>query len=199
MPVMANAQKFYTSSDIEVGWKYWNSETSWNYLISNGKKVTLSCLPQIQSSGLNLSSPTEICTTFLLNNKFIVITFSESEGIRLSTAGAAITFSSLYSIMAYVSSQLWFEIDFGNIVYDPIFNRIMIPCGVDNSGNYNAICVDFVNSSSSVKSIKSDEKEFDESNVKYYNLQGIKVDVENAKGSILIKSDGHNSVKFYNK
>jgi len=202
IPVMANAQKFYSSSDVEVSWKYWDSEISWNYLVNNGKKLSLSCLPPIQSSGITMTNPIEICATYLLKKKFIVITFSESEGIKLRTSGPAVSFSSLFGGMSYVSQQTWYNIDFENIVYDPIFNRIMIPCGVDNNGYFNAICVKFLDSNTSVESIKSDndEQDFDESKVKYYDLLGREVNpIENSKGRILIKSDGKKTVKFLSK
>ena len=41
--------------------------------------------------------------------------------------------------------------------------------------------------------------EFDEDNVRYFNLQGIEVNAENAKEQIIIKTDGRKSLKIFNK
>lgn len=198
LSITVNAQKFYSSSEVEIGWKFWDNESGWNFLINNGKKLTISCLPTITSSRVNLANPTEICAFILLNKKFILITFSESEGIKLRTSNSAITFLSMYNPMSYVSSRPWYDIDFENIVYDPIFNQIMIPCGIDDTGNFNAICINFIASSSNP--ISMSENEFNESKVKYYDLQGREVKKnESSKGRILIKTDGKKSVKIINK
>lgn len=199
LPTLACAQKFYEPSDIQVGWKYWSSETSWNYLINNGKKLNVSCLPKLQWSGTSLTNDAEIHTTYMLNNKFIVLSFSVKEGIRLRSSNANYLLNNLNYSLSYVSTQPWYEIDFENIVYDPIFNQIMIPCGVDNNGAYNAICLSFTDNTTKVPSMTEDSEEFDEDRVKYFDLQGCEVDADTSKGKVLIKSDGRKSVKFYNK
>ena len=94
-PMIASAQKFYTSSDVEVGWKYWSSQFSWDYLMSNGEKVTLSSLPKIQWTGGSMANPLEICATYLRNNKFLVITVYEQEGIRVCESNSRIPFTTL--------------------------------------------------------------------------------------------------------
>lgn len=200
LPMFASAQKFYTSSEVQIGWKYWSSETSWNFLIQNGKKVTLSCIPNIQWSGGGMTNSAEICATYIHDKKFVVITFSEEEGIRLRESNLNHKFSDLYSSIAYVSNQPWYEIDFENIIYDSTFNRIMIPCGMDYNGNNNAICIDFIDPLLSTKSITDDNNMvFDEEKVKFYNLQGYEVEPDKAKGQVVIKTDGKNSKKIYNK
>ena len=96
-------------------------------------------------------------------------------------------------------SQFWFELDFENIIYDAIFNRIMIPCGTDYNGYPNAICVDFLDTASGMSSTRYDDVEFDEDNVRYFNLQGIEVDADAANDEVIIKTDGRRSLKIFNK
>ncbi|MGL5014309.1 MAG: hypothetical protein ACRC6V_08470 [Bacteroidales bacterium] len=198
LPFFANAQKFYSESDIEISWKYWRDDNSWQHLINNGVNIPISCIPKLEWKGGMMNNPAEICLTYLHNNKFIVITFCESEGIKLREAESNYNFKGT-NFMNYLSNQIWYEIDFENIIYDSTFNRIMIPCGRDNNGYNNAICIDFTKTSTSNSPIKGESIQFDESKVKHYNLQGNEIDIEKNKNQIIIKSDGLNTLKFFNK
>ena len=189
-----NAQEYYTKEDVTIGWKYWDDSYSWEYLIGNGKPVILSCSPQMNGNGISFTYPTEIVATYLKNNKFLVLSFSKSLGIRLRTENGTWDFSALLSTMEYVQSQMWYEIDFEHIIYDSVFDRIMIPCGKDYNGYYNAICVDF-KSSSAVSEFSLEDND----HLNYYDLSGKTIAPTKASGDIIIKNNGKKSVKYFNK
>ena len=120
------------------------------------------------------------------NNKGIRIRYSDRSNSNLCQ---------LLPTYPYVSSQPWYEIDFENIIYDPAFNRIMIPIGIDENGYHNAICIGF-NSSSRIASQEVDDSDFDESKTKYYNAKGQQIDVNNVSDGIIIMTDGKKAKKI---
>lgn len=185
-------QKFYKTDEINVGWKYWADNYSWDYLIQNGVKL---------SYGFS-STFKEITATYLKENKFIVLTFSPSweRSSQLWLEGSYGTLSgykleNLYDPISYVYNQGWFEIDFENIIYEPIFNRIMIPCGVDYNGAHNAICIDFVSPSDNVREATGEVKD----DVICYDLSGRRIKVKNGMQSVFIQKRGNNSKKIFKK
>jgi hypothetical protein len=188
------AQEYYTKDDVTIGWKFWDDQYSWDWLIGNGKPLTLSCAPSMNGGGTSFTYPSEIVATLVKENKFLVISFSKELGIRLRTEKVTRTFNQLFSTIDYVQEQMWYELDFEHIVYDEIFNRVMIPCGRDYNGYNNAICVDF-NTSSAVS-----EMDFDnEGKLSYYDLSGKAVELDNSKGNVIIKKSGDKTVKVINK
>lgn len=178
------SQDFYSREDVVVEWKIWEDQYSWDYLINNSKPVTVSCAPSIDGDGISLTYPAEIVATYFRNGKFIVLTFSDEYGIRIRGKhhGERIEF------LPYV--------DFSNIVYDPIYDRIMIPIGLEEDFPHYAICIDF-NTSSAVRSIPFTKER--KTNTKYYDLSGKTINPDDHKGKILIKSDGKKTEKFINK
>ena len=202
VPLITKAQKYYAPEELEISWKYWTSQSDWYYLIGNGKKLTYSCVPNLSFDGIGLTNCHEIVTTYCHNNKFLVLTFNDNQeniyykGIRIRYGSSAN--SNLYKLLPtypYVSSQPWYEIDFENIIYDPAFNRIMIPIGIDENGYHNAICIGF-NSSSRIASHEVDDSDFDESKIKYYNVKGQQIDVNNVSDGIIIMTDGKKAKKI---
>lgn len=191
----AHAQNFYSSSEVTLEWKYWTDDNSWDYLIQNGKPVTISCAPRLDSESISLTYPTEIIATYIRANKFLVISFSNNLGIRLREGYSAKSFERLNTIMSYVQEQSWFEIDFEHIVYEPSFDRIMIPCGIDYNGLHNALCIDFI-TSTAVKSMTQDSSN---SEIRYYDMTGKCVELDDVKGQIVIQTNGNTSVKFLNR
>lgn len=97
-------------------------------------------------------------------------------------------FSSINSLV----QQYWFNIDFDRIVFNEVLGWLLIPCGYYEYTGYNAIAINFADMSSvnEVKYLPSDE------DVEYYNLQGMKIDEEDAKGQILIRKEGAKSTKI---
>lgn len=188
------AQEYYTKDDVTIGWKFWDDQYSWDYLIGNGKPVTLTCSPHMNGNGVSFAYPTEIVATYLRNNKFLVLSFSKTLGIRLRTENGARTLAALLSTLEYVESQSWYELDFEHIIYDSLFDRIMIPCGKDYNGYNNAICIDF-NTNSAVSEYSMGEVE----NLNFYDLSGKAVKPDNTNGDIIIKTAGKKSVKFFNR
>ena len=176
------SQEFYTREDVTVDWKYWDEQSSWDYLINNGKPVTVSCAPSINGDGIYLTYPMEIVATYFRNGKLIVLTFSDEYGIRIRAKNS----NSRIEFLPYV--------DFAHIIYDTVFDRIMIPTGdVDVTPHY-AICIDF-NSSSAVRRTSIP----DEEETRYYDLSGKSVNPSDHKGRIVIKSSGNKTEKFFNK
>ncbi len=188
-----NAQKFYSTNDVDVSWKYWSEENSWDYLIDNGEKIPYSAAPYLRGGGNYFVGPDEICYTYFKNGKFLVLTMSEEEGLRLRTGYSA---EKIGKGFEYIKNCSWYEIDFEHIVYDSTFNRIMIPCGIDENGYHNAICIDFDNTSSHVKSVKNNN---DSQPTNYYDLEGNIINPDNYKGNIVIKRQGCKAQKYINK
>ena len=194
IPSFASAQNYYSEDEITIGWRYWTDTYSWDYLISNGKPVTISCSPNLNAEGSYLSFPTEIVATCLRHNKFLVLTFSKRLGIRLRCDNTPVQLSKYYS-WSQVMNQSWFEIDYEHIIYDATYDRIMIPCGTDYSGYPNALCID-LKDTSAARSVEVDRKE---GKTRYYDLSGKAVDLEESNGKVVIKTDGRKSVKIINK
>ena len=196
---ISNAQEFYSADDIEIGWKYWSSESSLYYLCDNGNKVNLSCIPILEWDGASFSNPAEIVSTYIHKNKFLVLSFSKLEGIRLrnSSRNDKDLLNDINPIIDYLDQQSWYEINFDKISYDVIYNQLLIPCGIDNKGQANAICIK-IKTPSSTKAVYTDQN-FNESNTKYYDLQGKQVDINMVNDQIIIKTDGFNSTKIYKK
>lgn len=183
------AQDFYSSNDIEISWKYWEDDNGWEWLINNGTKIPCSCE--------TVARPIRVNYIYQKDNKFLFFSFSENIWIELQTeSDFGTNFSQLCQTISYVTKMDWFKIDFDHIVYDATWNRIMIPCGIDERGAHNAICIDFNTTASSVENVKKDTKE---AIPEYYNLQGRKVNINDAKGQILIKKEGGSTIKFLNK
>lgn len=201
LPILASAQKFYDLSEAKPGWKVWDDQNDFDFLISQGDKLTISAIPKLEWDGASLTNPTEVCATYILNNKLLVLTISKEEGVRLRTSNHIYSLADENNIFQYVMNQDWFEIDFGNIVYDKIFEQIIIPCGLDyyNNNRANAIVFEFNAEASSIYDKEKENVEFDESKIKYYDLKGVEVNLDDNKGEILIKTDGENSKKIYNK
>ena len=197
--IYVNAQRFVSPSDITVQWKYWSDSAGWDFLINNGTPASLSCIPNFNYDGISLTNPAEICATFHRNNKFLVISFSNDTNIRMCTAYGRSSIA-LQGGVPYVQTQSWYEIDFEHIIYDPIFDCVMIPCGIDYNGYHNAICIEFNDTASGIKDrLSMDEDEENEEDVKYYDLQGKQVELDDTKGQILIKSGRKNTQKIFNR
>lgn len=200
LSISVNAQKYYSKDDVTVSWLYWSDSNSWDWLISNGKKVILNCFPQIINNGMHLTNPTEIIATYCHNNKFIVFEINERSpwdeysGISLSGKGKT-NLSKILPSYSYLTEQPWYEIDFENIIYEPTYDRIMIPIGIDENGYHNAICFNF-STSSGIEQLRDEPQDFDEDKVNYYNLRGEKVDIDNVSGQVVIKTDGKKSQKI---
>ena len=199
-PMITKAQKYYEPEELEITWRYWTEQYGWDYLIGNGKKLTYSCIPNLDFPSIGLSNYNEIVTTYCHRNKFIVLTFNSDTdsrygGIRLRYGTySRKNMSSLLSSYTYLRGKLWYEIDFENIIYEPTFDRIMIPIGQDENGYFNAICIDFKwNTRVSIPDMGDN---FDESKTKYYNLKGEQIDAENVSDGIIIKTDGKKTSKI---
>ena len=211
IPLTTFGQKFYSIDDYTIGWKYWSSESDLNYLVNKGKKPTISCQPNYwTSSGFSMSGTNpDVYATFLIKNKFLLITFTVNGNILIRSVQKdslwgneyetkSYNIEDLYGTFSYMRDQSWFEIDFEKIVYDGIYDQIIIPCGKSNDNHYNTICLSF-NTDTSVKESLSNQNSFDESNSKYYDIQGKRVDVNKVKNGIVIKSDGTKTKKFHIK
>lgn len=200
-PIITNAQKYYSPNELKIKWKYWTSQNSWDYLIDNGKKLSYSCIPNLQDESMSLLNMHEIVATYCLRNKFIVLTFNSDTdpnygGIRLRYGSRYNwNLSSMMSSYSYLLKQPWYDIDFENIVYDATFDRIMIPIGIDENGYHNAICIDFTVDTRVAANEISDNK-FDESKTRYYNVNGQQIDPNSISDGILIKTDGKKSIKI---
>lgn len=187
-----NAQKFYSKKDVSVSLKGGWVENSWDFLIENGEKIPYSAAPYLRGGKNNFVGPDEICYTYFKNGKFLVLTISEEEGLRLRTGYNA---EKICDNFEYIKNFSWYEIDFEHIVYDSTFNRILIPCGIDEDGYHYAICIGF-DASSSVESVKSNN---DNQPATYYDLEGRIINPDNYKGNIVIKRQGNKSKKYINK
>lgn len=182
------AQDFYSSNDIEISWYYWDDDNGWEWLINNGTKIPCSCE--------TVARPIRVNYIYQKDKKFLIFTFRNNSITLETESDFGTNFSQLYPTISYIMGMDWFKIDFDHIVYDATWNRIMIPCGIDAQGAHNAICIDFNTSASSIETVK---KEVEEAIPEYYNLQGRKVNINDAKGQILIKKEGGSTIKFLNK
>lgn len=201
-PTIANAQRYYNPEELQFSWLYWSDSSSWDYLINNGKRLTLSCVPNFDFESMSLTNQHEIIATHCRNNTFIVLSFNSNfssyrGGIRLRYGvSSTVNLSNyLFSVYNYLLNTEWFNIDFENIVYDSIYDRIMIPIGVDENGYNNAICIDFA-SDTRVEAIGSDNNEFDENKTKYYTINGQQINPDNVSNGIIIKTDGKKTKKI---
>ena len=98
-------------------------------------------------------------------------------------------FSSINSLV----QQYWFNIDFDRIVFNEVLGWLLIPCGYYEYISLQCHCNQFCRHEFPVNEVKylpSDE------DVEYYNLQGMKIDEEDAKGQILIRKEGAKSTKI---
>ena len=193
------AQSFYSLSDLEIGNYHWESEEYFDYLISHGQKISYSSSLYASYGTSSTAGVTpEIVYTFLKDGKFLCFSFA-GYGPILHSNGKAQMLRYEDSSINYVMNQSYFNIDFENIVYDPIFDQVLIPCGYsdsDSNRGYNAICLKFNKGSYEMPVIPD---ELDENEAHYFDLRGRLVDPETSKESILIKTDGKKSVKFLNK
>lgn len=194
------AQQFWQPSEIDALWRVWDSADTFNWLIESGQKVEVSFNPLIRYTNdyggtSSMTSVTEVSVCFIRNNKVLALTFSKSQGIRMYSENNVYKLSDTYSAIGSLEQQYWFNIDFERIVYSPILDWLLIPCGYHEYIGHNAIAISF-SPESSIAEIQSN---IGNSNSEYYNLQGIAVDPENAKGQILIKTDGRTSEKILNR
>ena len=195
MPIFVQAQQFYEPSDIEATWRVWDSQATFDWLIQNGQKVDVSVNPAPRYSKSTMVVPTEICLSFLKDNRFLCLTFSKSEGIRMFTENDVFTLSSHFYAIKNLVQQSWFNIDFEHIVYSEPLGWLLIPCGYYEYTGYNAIAINFAD----VSQVNDIQYQSYTGNTEYYNLQGLKVDPEKTKGQVLIKTDGKKSEKVLNK
>lgn len=194
LPFVNNAQNYYAPSDINVSWRVWD-KSAFDWVIQNGHKINVAVNPAIIYSRNSLSSVSEVCLTYIKNNKILALTFSKSEGIRLFTENNAYKLSDFYSPLSTISQLSWYNVDFENIVYSDVLNWLIIPCGNSEQG-YNGIAIMF-NSTNSINDVYlGDDGDYRE---RTYNLNGVEVDEAAARGQILIKYDGKNAVKVLNK
>lgn len=199
--MIMNAQEWYQPSDINAGWRVWDSVDAFNWLIDNGQKVNISINPQIdykdETGSLHLNpSLTEATCCFVRGNKLLGLTFSKKQGIKLHTEQNVYKLADIYTAIGDLVKQYWFKIDFEKIAYSPILDWLIIPCGYYAYTGYNAIVINFnetnaLNDVYSGSSIGGDKKE------QYYSIQGIPID-ENQQGQIIIKTDGKNTIKYIN-
>lgn len=196
IPTLIQAQEFYEPSDIDAMWRVWKDKTAYDWVIQNGKKVDVSVNPTHWSSTSHLSFPNEVCLSFLKDNKFLCLTFSKSEGIRMYTQIWVYKLESHYTEIKNLVQQNWFNIDFEHIVYNDVLGWLIIPCGFSyyNNGN-NAIAINFA-TADGINTIQYDPIMEEE---EYYNLQGNKVSVDESKGQIIIKTDGRSAKKILNR
>ena len=59
------AQEFYEPSDLDVMWRVWDDEWTFNWLIENGNKVDVSVNPAPRYSHSSVVAPTEVCLSFV--------------------------------------------------------------------------------------------------------------------------------------
>ncbi|MDE6010759.1 MAG: hypothetical protein K2F87_04835 [Muribaculaceae bacterium] len=191
---IVQAQQFYEPSELDAMWRVWDSEIAFDWLIQNGQHITVNANPAPRYSHTSMTVPTEVCLTFVKDNKILCLTFSQSEGIRIFTENNVYHLHEQYLAINALIQQSWFNIDFEHITYSEALGWVLIPCGY--YAGYNAIAINF-DGATSIEIIQSDIT-INES-VEYYNLQGLKVDPEKTKGEILIKTDGRKSEKVFNK
>lgn len=199
LPLIGSAQKFYEPSELRIDYLVWESEADVDYLVQNGTKTVLSTLPVTTAPYVSYQTP-EICSTYLHNGKFISLIFSIDQGIKLCGASQCYKLSDYAEILGVLNYLPYYNgIIFDKIVYDPWYNRILIPTGTDMAtGQSYAISLYLDDSGSGISAPKMNSG-FDEENVSYYNLQGQKVDLDSSKGQILIKTDGKTTSKFINR
>lgn len=197
LPTIIKAQNFYEPNELRVELLAWPTEGDVDYLVQNGKPVSWTFeYGAGQPLGFN------VFATYAHRNKFITLSFTNDNRIYLCNKSNIISFDVLFGeIFGLLQYMPYFSgFNYEKIVYDIWWDRILIPIGTDqSSGNSYAISVYFNNSSSAINSITSDNLDFDEDNVEYYDLRGNSVDIEKAKGQILIKTDGRKSEKFINR
>lgn len=186
--VAVKAQHFYESSDVTVELKYWNTEADVDYLVQNGIPVTY--------SWVNNGAYRGISATYLHQDKFIALWFQD-DNIQLCGYTNSYSLSSLNEALGFLNYMPWYSgIRYDKIVYDTWWNRILIPVGTDsNTGGSYAISIYLYPSDNRVITMPNTPN----SDMQYYNLQGVKVDPEKAKGQILIKTNGVKSEKILNK
>lgn len=200
IPMFGCAQRYYAPSEIDAMWRVWDSAETFNWLLENGQKIDVSINPLITytndyGGSTSISSVTEASICFLRSNKLLAMTFSESQGIRMYTEKYVYKLSDTYSAINSLIKQFWFDIDFENIIYSPLLDWLLIPCGYNEYSGYNAIAINFSNESG-INDVYSDFTS-GENDIKYYNLQGMSVD--NAeKGQIIIRKDGSKTIKYIN-
>lgn len=205
VPLGALAQEFYSANDITVSVRYWKNEYTFNYLIENGTKLNIGCLPNSNATITNYNTSTEILATFYRNGKFLILSFYKYYGESVMGIHTAYNAKNLKSDNDYLkyymneSTKPWVKIDFDKIVYYSLFDYVMIPIGKDSNGDSYAICVSFNDTPDDVSSAKRDTESQDEAKSRYYDLSGIEVSRGDTKGKILIERKGTNSRKFYNK
>ncbi|MDE5790275.1 MAG: hypothetical protein K2H96_03480 [Muribaculaceae bacterium] len=195
MPIFVQAQQFYEPSDIDAMWRVWDSQATLDWLIQNGQRVNVSVNPAPRYSKSTMVVPTEICLSFLKDNRFLCLTFSQSEGIRMFTENDVYSLSSSFYAIANLMQQSWFNIDFEHIVYSEPLGWLLIPCGYYEYTGYNAIAINFVD----LSQVNDFSYQSNTGNTEYYNLQGLKVDPQKNYGEILIKTNGIKSEKIFNK
>lgn len=195
LPFANKAQEYFAPSDIDVSWRVWDNQTTFDWLISNGTKIDVAVNPAIKYSRNSVGSVTEVCLTYVRNNKFLALTFSKTEGIRLFTENDVYKLSDYYSPVQNLMQQYWFNIDFEHIVFSPQLDWLIIPCGYFQYTGYNAIAIMFTNAG--VNDVYSTSPGSETEHI--YNLDGVEVDEGATKGQILIRTDGKKSVKFLNK
>lgn len=190
--VNASQSVFYSTSEIEAGWKYWDSEYSWNYLIENGEKINP--IPSNYNTEYVYSS-TGIKISYVRQNKIFWV------DLYFGYDSFGMIFNNFFAVSPdmydynYVISRDWFQIDLEHIVYDSVFDRIMIPCGVDDCGNHNAICFTFKDNSGYAPKMDNDELE----ETKYFNLSGIAISPDSNKEGIIIEKRGNKTKKVIQK
>lgn len=196
LPMLANAQNYYAPSDIDVSWRVWNEKTVYDWLIDNGQKVDVAVNPAVKYKTNSVGSVTEVCLTYVKNNKILALTFSKSEGIRLFTENNVYTLRDYFLPLQSLMQQSWFEIDFEHIIFSSQLNWLIIPCGYNPYAGYNGIAVIFT-PDSGLYDVYSDS--VGDNSEHTFNLNGIEVNESAAKGQILIKTNGNKAVKVLNK
>lgn len=191
-----NAQQYYGPNSIDMFWRVWDNESVFDWIIDNGQPINVYVNPTPRSSSMNLNIPTEVCLSYIKNNTFLCLSFSNAEGIRI-VGDNVYRVNDYFETIKYMQMQYWFNIEYDRIVYSEALDWIVIPCGYNPDSGFNAITIG-LSDSNSVRNIHEDiQTESEES--KYYNLQGIIVDPSCAKGQILIKSNGRCSKKVMNR
>lgn len=187
---------FYHANELNAQLRVWDSEADVDYLVDHGKPVSWTY------SFHTATNRCEMYCTYAKDGKFLTLGFNSFRIYLCEGAGVATDFGQLFDDMfSYFEYYSFFSgFKFEKIVYDIWWNRILIPIGTDPySGMSYAISVYFEDNSTNIKEMSVGEEEFNESDTKYYNMQGQQVDLENAKGQIIIKTDGKKSKKIINR
>lgn len=200
-PMITWGQEYFQPSEIDAMWRVWDSSDTFNWLIESGQKINVSVNPKIQYTneygGSNsVYSVTEATVCFVRNNKLFALTFSKSQGIRMYTEHSVYKLADTYSAIGSLVQQYWFNIDFEHIVYSPVLDWLLIPCGYYEYTGYNAIAINF-NAESGINEVYSNSSS-GENEIKYFNIQGLQVD-KDAKGQVIIKTEGNKASKYINR